>query len=794
MFEKYSSEAKMALFYARNFAEEFKSEVVMPEHLLMGIVNEGEEILRDLIPGIKELKKELEISLKRERQNKMVVFEKTNIILGDSTKQILASALHISQNLKSDKVGLEHLLIAILRSSSFSSYLLKSYGVSTFKLRKYIQEREKEKELKAPPCLLETFGINLNRWVQRGKCFPYVGREKELERMINILGRFTKNNVLLIGEAGVGKTALVEALSRKISEENVPPFLKNMQIYAIDMGQLISGTKYRGQFEERLKGIIKEASENEKIILFIDEIHTIIGAGSSEGSLDAANLLKPPLSRGQIRCIGATTLKDYKKYLEKDKALMRRFQTIILSPPTEEETLKILQKLKNQMENFHNVYFPDETLKAIVHYSNQYIPGRVFPDKAIDIMDEVAAKVKIKGMEPTPSEAMLLDELKEISEKIKEALDKKDFERAFGLKNQEVEIKEALKILKERVPNTPKFVSVKDVEDVISTISGIPISFFFANDKERFNKLKERLKEEILEQSEAINKILEILKTSFSLKEKRVKPKPLVLLCGPSGTGKSQMANIIAEEILPNSGSFYKVEMSEYMEKHMVSKLLGSPPGYVGYEEGGTLTEFVKRNPFGLLLFENIDKAHKDILNLFSQILEKGTLEDASGELINFKNTMIFITMTISLQKKGLGFETQKSIQKKNWEKEAREEIKKVFPENILNKIDSLIFFYPFDFTQLKNILKIKLGKILKEVKEEGVEVHIKKEVLDFLMKKLESSYENGVYAVENILKNSFKDPLKSLIFSMEFPSKLEANLSDENIIFLKEESYALNN
>lgn len=789
MFEKYSNSSRMALFYAKNIAEDYKSGTITPEHLLMGILKENEAILQYFISEIKDLKKYLELELSKEKQNKKLVFEKENIVLSETTKQVLASSNYYLNVLKCDKVEPEHLILALLKCNSYASQLLKSFGLSTFKIRKYIQDKEKEKQITQQPVLLEIYGLNLNRWVESGKCFPFVGREMEIERLINILGRYTKNNAILIGEAGVGKTALVEALAQKIVQGVVPPFLNKMQIYAIDMGQLISGTKYRGQFEERLKGIIKEAMENENVILFIDEIHTLIGAGSSEGSLDAANLLKPPLSRGQIRCIGATTLKDFKKYIEKDKALMRRFQTINIYPTSEEETLKILKEVKKQLEDFHKVYFPEETLKAIIHYSNQCISGRVFPDKAIDLMDEVAARQKIKFQMPKPSEAMLYEELKEIEAKIKEHLNSKDFEKAFELKNEENEIREALKLLKERNPNKEYFVSVKDVEEVVSIMSGLSDLFFFSSSEERLKKLKDSLKKEILCQNEAVEKILKVIKSCSGSKEKKEKPFPVFLLCGPSGTGKTSIVTIISKEILPNPKYFYKMEMSEYSEKYRVSKLIGSPPGYVGYEEGGTLTEFVKRNPFSIILFENIDKTHQETLKIISQILENGSIEDSYGEEVDFKNTILFFTMTLKESEKVAGFESSKS--KKDYEKEYLSEIKRAIPLEILNNIDSIVFFKPFSFQELKNILKIKVKNLIEEMKEKGFNLSIKNEVYEYLIKKIEKNKEGGASAVSNILKMELKNPLISFISSVEAPSKIEVILFEENILFKKELSYA---
>ncbi len=789
MFEKYSNSSRMALFYAKNIAEDYKSDIITPEHLLLGILKENETIFQYFTSDVKELKKHLELELLKEKQNKKLVFEKENIVLSEATKQVLASSNYYANVLRCEKVEPEHLILALLKCNSYASQILKSFGLSTFKIRKYIQDKEKEKQITQQPVLLEIYGLNLNRWVESGKCFPFVGREKEIERLINILGRYTKNNAILIGEAGVGKTALVEALAQKIVQGVVPPFLNKMQIYAIDMGQLISGTKYRGQFEERLKGIIKEAMENENVILFIDEIHTLIGAGSSEGSLDAANLLKPPLSRGQIRCIGATTLKDFKKYIEKDKALMRRFQTINIYPTSEEETLKILKEVKKQLEDFHKVYFPDETLKAIVHYSNQYIPGKVFPDKAIDLMDEVAARQKIKIQMPKPSETMLYEELKEIEAKIKKYLNSKDFEKAFELKNEENEIKEALKLLKERNPNKEYFVSVKDVEEVVSIMSGLSDLFFFSSSEERLKKLKDSLKKEILCQNEALEKIIRVLKNTSELKEKKEKPFPVFLLCGPSGTGKTSVVSIISKEILPNPKYFYKMEMSEYSEKYRVSKLIGSPPGYVGYEEGGTLTEFVKRNPFSIILFENIDKTHQETLKIISQILENGSIEDSYGEEVDFKNTIIFFTITLKEFEKVAGFENSKS--KKDYEKEYLSEIKKRIPLEIINNIDSIVFFKPFSFQELKNILKIKVKNLIEEMKEKGFNLSIKNEVYEYLIKKIEKNKEGGASSVSNILKMELKNPLISFISSLEAPSKIEVILFEENILFKKELSYA---
>lgn len=791
MFEIYSNSARMALFYARNFCQEYKNEVITPEHLLLGILKENEDIFHEITPELKEIKKSIKNSFSKEKLSKPFVFEKENVILSESIKQVLAFANYLAQTLKSEKVELEHLILSILKSNTVASQLLKSYGISTFKIRKYIQDKEKEKNAKNQPIFLETYALNLNRWVQSGKCFPYIGRENEIERLISILGRYSKNNALLIGEAGVGKTALVEALSMKIVQGETPPFLKNMQIYAIDLGQLISGTKYRGQFEERLKEILKEATENENIILFIDEIHTIIGAGSSEGSLDAANILKPPLSRGQLRCIGATTYKDFKKYIEKDKALMRRFQTIMLIPSTEEDTLNILKKVKNKIEEYHQVYFPEETLKAIVLYSNQYIQGRVFPDKAIDVLDEVAARVKIKSQLPTASEKMLMEELKEINEKIKENIEKKDFENAFNLKNEEVEIKEALKILKNRNPNTGQIVSVKDVEEVISIISGVPYSFFFPNNEELFNKLKNYLKKEVLYQNEAIDKIMKTFKNSFFFNEKKERPAPVLLFYGNSGSGKTFVSNLIAKEILPNPRAYYTLEMSEYSEKYMLSKLIGSPPGYVGYEEGGNLTEFIKRNPFSLILFENIDKANSEILRIIIKILERGYIEDSTGEIVNFKNTIIFFTITTKSSKKILGFEDGQKKKDQKEEIENLEEIKKLVPSELLDKIDKIVFFKPFTPFELKNILKNKIKIFLEDLYNNGFKVKIENEVFENLAKKIDKKKECNAFFVENIFKTEFKDPLNYFISSLDAPCQIAVFLYNNNILFKKEDHYA---
>ena len=791
MFEIYSNSAKMALFYARNFCQEYRNEVITPEHLLLGILKENEDIFQEITSELKEIKKSIKNSLSKEKLNKPFVFEKENVILSESIKQILAFANHLAQTLNSEKVELEHLIFSILKSNTLASQLLKSYGISTFKIRKYIQNKEKEKNVKNLPIFLETYALNLNRWVQSGKCFPHIGRENEIERLISILGRYSKNNALLIGEAGVGKTALVEALTMKILQGETPPFLKNMQIYAIDLGQLISGTKYRGQFEERLKEILKEATENENIILFIDEIHTIIGAGSSEGSLDAANILKPPLSRGQLRCIGATTYKDFKKYIEKDKALMRRFQTIMLIPSTEEDTLNILKKVKNKIEEYHQVYFPEETLKAIVHYSNQYIQGRVFPDKAIDVLDEVAARVKIKSQLPTASEKMLIEELKEINEKIKENIEKKDFENAFNLKNEEIEIKEALKILKTRNPNTGQIVSVKDVEEVISIISGVPYSFFFHNNEELFNKLKNCLKKEVLYQNEAIDKILKTFKNSFFFQQRKEKPSPVLLFYGQTGTGKTFISNLIAKEVLPNPRVYYTLEMSEYSEKFMLSKLIGSPPGYVGYEEGGHLTEFIKRNPFSLILFENIDKANSEILRIIIKIIEKGYIEDSTGEIVNFKNTIIFFTITTKSNKKILGFEDKQKKKDQKEEIENLEEIKKLVPSELLDKIDQIVFFKPFTPSELKNILKNKLKIFLEDLHNKGFTVIIENEVFENLAKKIDKNKECNAFVVENIFKTELKNPLNYFISSLDAPCKILVFLYENNILFKKEDHYA---
>lgn len=792
MFENYSNSARMVLFYAKNIAVETKSDAITPEHLLLGIAHELEENPKGIGLELKELREKLESFIKSSGKEKFLLFDKENIILSDTAKQALAFAYHFSQSLKSEKVDLEHLILGILKTQSYASSLLKSYGVSIFKIRKLILDKEKEISYPKAPLLLETYGLCLNKWVQSGKCFPFVGRQKELERLINILGRFTKNNAILIGEAGVGKTALVEALSARIVEGTVPPFLKNAKIYAIDMAQLISGTKYRGQFEERLKGIIKEAIENENIILFIDEIHTLIGAGSSEGSLDAANILKPPLSRGQIRCIGATTLKDFKKYIEKDKALMRRFQTILLMPATEEETLEILKEIKKKIEDFHNVYFPEETLKAIVEYSDRFLHGRFFPDKAIDLMDEVAAKVKIKRQMPTSSEKMLLDELNEISEKINEAIKEKDFKKAFSLKNQEIEIKEALKLLKSKTPNTKNIVCVKDIEEVVSLISGPFSPFFFKQDDEKLEEIFFKISEELNYLSSEARKIGDFLAKSLISKEKKQKPRASILLYGPKGVGKTSLSNILAKEFLSSPHYIYKMDMSEYSERFMSSKIIGSPPGYVGYEEGGALTEFVKKYPFSFIIIKNLQKASREVLNIFSSIFENGFLEDSHGDIVDFRNTIIFLLADVDFKFQDFGFKDEDWFDALDrYEREAKNEIKNIVPQEILKNVDVEILIYPPSYGHIQIQIEKKIYKFLRELKEKNYFIKINKEAIEFFLRKIEKNRIKTFSEMEKLFKIEFEEKILNFLSEKEPPLRLEIYIKNGAIHIREEFAYA---
>jgi ATP-dependent Clp protease ATP-binding subunit ClpC len=672
MFEKYNEKARRALFFARYEASKLGSRVIESEHILLGVLREGEEIIKEIFSRFNVKPEQIRREVEGDRLFVDRISSSAELPLSEESKKILAYAAHEAESMLHQYVGTEHLLIGILRvESSTAARILTAKGLNVYGVREetisILKEREADKQKKELPFLAE-YARDLTAMAHSAQFDPLIGREKEVERIIQILSRRTKNNPILLGEPGVGKTAIVEGLAQRIVDGNVPLFIANKRILSLDLSLIVAGTKYRGQFEERLKGIIKELKENNDIIIFIDEIHSLIGAGSAEGSLDAANILKPALSRGEISCIGATTIREYRRYIEKDRSLLRRFQAINVAPPNEIETLQILEGVKERYENFHKVKYSDTAIRSAVYQSNRYITDRFFPDKAIDILDEAGAKVKLRRVADTQNLRRLESEIRSIVKEMKKAISDKDFEKAVFLREREIELKEEVERFKQErdtVGEEMMEVTKRDVEEIISSWTDIPVTSIEADEAAKLINMEDSLMRRVVGQDKAIRAISRAIRRSRLGVASPNRPMGSFIFLGSSGVGKTEVARRLAEFLFGSQRHLVRFDMSEYMEKHAVSKLIGSPPGYVGHEEGGQLTERVRRNPYSVVLLDEIEKAHPDIANILLQILEDGILTDSLGNQVDFRNTLIIMTSNLGtrfLTTKGhMGFREKSS-------------------------------------------------------------------------------------------------------------------------------------
>jgi ATP-dependent Clp protease ATP-binding subunit ClpC len=786
MFEKYNEKARRALFFARYEASKLGSKVIESEHLLLGILREGEDIIKEIF-GRFNVKPE---DVRREIEGDRIFVERISstaeLPLSEESKKILAYASHEAESMMHPYVGTEHLLIGLLRvDGCVAGRLLTARGFNLYGVREetisLIKEREVSKQKKELPFLAE-YSRDLTQLAGTGTFDPLIGRDKEMERIIQILSRRTKNNPILLGEPGVGKTAIVEGLATRIVEGGVPIFLATKKILALDLSLIVAGTKYRGQFEERLKGIIRELRENPDLIIFIDEIHSLIGAGSAEGSLDAANILKPALSRGEVSCIGATTLKEYRKYIEKDRSLLRRFQAIHVTAPSEIETFEILEGIKDRYEQFHKVHYSAEAIKTAVYQSNRYITDRFFPDKAIDILDEAGAKVKLRRVADTQSLRKLEVEIRQIVKEMKKAISDKDFEKAVFLREREIELKEEIERAKaqsaERSEATQE-VTRRDIEEIISSWTGIPVASLEMEEAEKLLHMEDALRRRIVGQEAAITAVSKAIRRSRLGVNNPNRPMGSFIFLGPSGVGKTEVARRLAEFLFENQKSLVRFDMSEYMEKHAVSRLIGSPPGYVGHEEGGQLTERIRRNPYSVILFDEIEKAHPDIANLLLQILEDGILTDAYGNVVDFKNTLIIMTSNIGtkhlVNRSHVGFGGSREIQGiREIEELVLKELRRDFSPEFINRIDDVIVFHPLARPELARICRLLIDDVNTTIAGKGAWIDIDDEAIEWLLAQSGEDPNMGARPLRRAIQKNIEDPVSELLIAAR-DERLEA-------------------
>jgi ATP-dependent Clp protease ATP-binding subunit ClpC len=764
MFERYTERARRVIFFARYEASQLGSNGIETEHLLLGLIREGKGLTSRLFS-----KSHLSMeAIRKEIEGRVIYRDKVStsvdIPLSVESKRVLSFASEEAERMLHNYIGTEHILLGLLREEkSLAAGILTEKGMRLSAVREEIVQLLNEKanlgKAKETP-LLSEFSRDLTEAAARGALDPLVGRDEELARVIQVLCRRTRNNPVLIGEPGVGKTALVEGLANKIVQGDVPVYLADKRILALDISLIVAGTKYRGQFEERLKTIMRELTESHNIVIFIDELHTLVGAGSAEGSLDAANILKPALSRGEIQCIGATTPAEYRKHIEKDRSLERRFQAVKVASPTEEETIQILRGIKDRYEKFHHVLYGDDALEAAVYQSSRYITDRFLPDKAIDLLDEAGSRVKLR-------EATAFEEEPEFSRKIRVVVDRGEPAPAF-FRDEEVAQRENLQIVREHWDlsgSGAHAVTKFDIDDVVSKWTGIPISALKEEESHKLLRMEEELHKRIVSQENAISAVARAIRRTRAGLKNPNRPVGSFLFLGPTGVGKTEVARCLAAFLFGSERALVRFDMSEYMEKHSVSKLIGSPPGYVGHEEGGQLTERVKRNPYSVVLLDEIEKAHPDVFNVLLQVFEDGHLTDGLGNTIDFKNTIVIMTSNIGarfIEKKGrMGFssgdskETAQSIGEM-----VMGEVKRTFNPEFINRLDEIIVFDALTDEDLSRITRLLVDQLNVNLKDKGITVGIRDDGVQWLLERTLKDRSYGARPLRRAIQRHIEDPL----------------------------------
>jgi ATP-dependent Clp protease ATP-binding subunit ClpC len=802
MFNRFTERARKVIILAKEEARRFNHDYVGTEHLLLGLVREGEGVAAAVLQKMGISLENIRIEIE-----KLVQPGPSTQVLGDipftpRAKKVLELSAEEARSLGHNYIGTEHLLLGLIKEGEgVASQVLLNLGLDLEKVRNEVMGLLGSATpgfgsmgAKSKTPALDAFGRDLTTLAKENKLDPVINRKNEIERVIQILSRRTKNNPVLLGEAGVGKTAIVEGLAQAIVAGNVPEVLRNKRIVILDLALMIAGTKYRGQFEERIKAVMDEIKRSTDIIIFIDELHTLVGAGAAEGAIDASNILKPALSRGEIQCIGATTLNEYRKYIEKDAALERRFQTIMVEPPSVEETIEILKGLRDRYESHHRVNFTDEALVAAAKLSDRYVTGRFLPDKAIDIIDEAGSRARLTVM-TVPKEVKALEQKIEELRKEKEAFIKsQDFEKAAKLRDQERTARKELDKVrnewnKERDQMRPQ-VGEEDISKIVSQWTGIPLFRLEEKEGEKLLRIKEEIHKRVVDQDEAISAIASAVRRSRAgIKDPR-RPIGSFIFLGPTGVGKTLLARALAEFMFGDENALVQLDMSEYMEKFNVSRLIGAPPGYVGYEEGGQLTERVRRRPYAVILLDELEKAHPDVFNILLQVFEDGRLTDSFGRKVDFRNTIVIMTSNVGaqiLRKQGsLGFKAQsEEMSYQDMKEKLMEEVKKTFKPEFLNRIDDIIVFRPLGKDDLSKIVDLEVTEVSERLKEKKITIRLTKEAKDLLMEKgFDPVF--GARPLKRTIQRYLEDPLSEEIISGKFKegAKIIISRKDDSLVF----------
>lgn len=814
MFERFTDRARKVMALANQEAQRFNHEYIGTEHILLGLVKEGSgvgaNVLKNLDVDIKKLRLEIEKLVKSGPD--MVTMGK--LPQTPRAKKVIEFAIEEARALNHNYVGTEHILLGLLRETEgIAAQVLMNLGLKLENVRQEVlnllgagvdtayqpmgmkpSPATAQKQKSKTPAL-DSFGRDLIELAKKSELDPVIGRMDEIERLIQILCRRTKNNPVLLGEAGVGKTAIVEGLAQSIVAKEVPEILKDKRLVVLDLAMMVAGTKYRGQFEERIKAVINEVKRAGNVILFIDELHTLVGAGGAEGAIDASNVLKPALARGEVQCIGATTFDEYRKYVEKDAALERRFQTIMVEPPSKEETLDILEGLRSRYEDHHKVSYTKEALRQAVELSTRYISGRCLPDKAIDVIDEAGARVRLKNMTPPPDLSEVELKIEKLQADKDKAVKEADYELAASLRDQAQKVLDEKAELqknwaeknKENIGNVDEDI----IAEVVSTMTGVPLTRLEKKEAQRLLELEAELHKTVVSQDDAINAIAKAVRRGRSGLKDPNRPLGSFLFIGPSGVGKTLLARALAEFMFGDVDCLMQIDMSEYMEKHNVSRLVGAPPGYVGYEEGGQLTERIRRKPYAVLLLDEIEKAHSDVYNMLLQIMEEGRLTDSFGRKVDFKNVILIMTSNIGadLIKSQSGFGFGVRSEEADFEKMKElldKEIERHFRPEFINRLDSQIVFRALTRKDLETIVEYELNKVFKRLVEHNLHLELEDATKEFLIDKGYNP-EFGARPLRRAIEHYIEDPLSEALLRGDFKGKSVIKISvldDENLKF----------
>jgi ATP-dependent Clp protease ATP-binding subunit ClpC len=799
MFERYTEKARRVIFFARYEASQFGSPYIETEHLLLGLLREDKALSNRFLrshASVESIRKQIEAHTTiREKVSTSV-----DLPLSNECKRVLAYAAEEAERLSNKHIGTEHLLLGLLREEKcFASEILLERGLrlSTVRdeLARTTQERTPQAQRNRESSMLAEFSRDLTQAALDNQLDPLVGRDQEVDRVIQILCRRTKNNPVLIGEPGVGKTAIVEGLAQRISDGDVPSFLADKRVLGLDLSLIVAGTKYRGQFEERLKTIMKELMENQNSIIFIDELHTLVGAGSAEGSLDAANILKPALSRGEIQCIGATTPAEYRKSIEKDRSLERRFQAVKVPPPNEEDAVKIIMGIKDRYEKFHAVSYTDDSIQFSVYHSSRYIPDRFLPDKAIDLIDEAGARVKLRQTSLPEEITEIQKRIKFIVHRMENAIANHEFEKARFYSDEERKERENLRALRDKYhldDSTAGVVTREDIEDVVSRWTGVPVTSLKEEETQKLLRVEEELHKRIISQEKSISALARAIRRSRAGLKSPNRPIGSFLFLGPTGVGKTEVARSLANFLFGSDKALIRFDMSEYMEKHSVSKLIGSPPGYVGYEEGGQLTERVKRSPYSVVLLDEIEKAHPDVFNILLQVFEDGQLTDGLGNTVDFKNTILIMTSNIGarhLQKRqGLGFQSNlEDTVAEKVEELVKGEVKRTFNPEFLNRLDEIIIFQALTDTDLIQIMELLVQQLNVNLAQKAITISVMEDAKKWILDRTLADRTYGARPLRRALQRYVEDPLSEALIGgqiAERPAFLEVYLDNNQLFY----------